>query len=226
MRRSVALLAAVVVVVTSGAPAFAAPKPKPSCRLIADPAGDTDSPTPDKALDAQLDITSADVATNKKDLTVVLRLASLTKDDPANPQGRVYEFDFTATEENFIVMGSLLPGGNSFTVFKSDTRFEEGKSGARAATGIGSATGVVDVAAKEVRITAPLTVFDPHANVRTGSLYYLSAWTYRANGMSAQRSLEQLSAEVTTSAGVGVDQAWGRKAYYRAGSPSCVRVGA
>jgi hypothetical protein len=225
MRRSLVLLATVAVA-AAGSPAFAAPpKAKPVCGLIRDAAGDTSSPMPDRNLDSQLDITSADVATDKKNVTVVLRLASLTAADPANPQGRVYEFDFTASEKNFIVLGNLLPGGNSFSVFISDTRFEEGKGGARAATGIGTATGVVDVAAKEVRMTAPLSVFDPHANLRAGTLYYLSAWTYRANGMSAQPALEQASAEVTTSFGIGVDQAWGRKAYYRAGAASCVRPG-
>lgn len=224
MRRT-AMLVASLAVLTAGSPAFAAPKPKPSCGLVKDAAGDTSSPAPDKALDAQLDITSADVATDSKNVTVVVRLSALTAADPANPQGRVYEFDFTAQEKNFIVMGSLLPGGNSFSVFISDTRFEEGKSGARAATGIGSATGVVDVAAKEVRMTAPLSVFDGYANLRGGTLYYLSAWTYRANGMSAQPALEQGSVEITSSLGIGVDQAWGRKSYYRAGNPSCVKPG-
>lgn len=225
MRRSLPLVAAVAAL-AAGAPAFAAPRPPGKvCGLVRDAAGDTSSPAPDKALDSQLDITSADVATDKKNVTVVLRLAALAAADPANPQGRVYEFDFTAAEKNFIVMGSLLPGGNSYSVFISDTRFEEGKGGARAATGIGSATGVVDVAAKELRITAPLSVFDPHANLRSGYLYHLSAWTYRANGMSAQPALEQATIEVTTSFGIGVDQAWGRKSYYKAGAASCVRPG-
>lgn len=224
MRRTALL--AVLAVAATGTPSFAAPpRPKPVCGLVRDASGDTRSPAPDRSLDAQLDVTSADVATDKKNVTVVLRLAALAAADPANPQGRVYEFDFTASEKNFIVMGSLLPGGNSFDVFISDTRFEEGQSGARAATGIGRATGVVDVAAKEVRMTAPLSVFDPHANLRAGTIYYLSAWTYRANGMSAQPALEQATIEVTSSLGVGVDEAWGRKAYYRAGSPSCVKPG-
>ena len=158
---------------------------------------------------------------------MVLRLASLTASDPSNPQGRIYEFDFTAFEKNFIVLGSLLPGGNDFNVFISDSRLEEGKSGARAATGIGSATGVVDVAAKEVRMTAPLSVFAPYADLHSGTLYYLAAFTYRANGMSAQPTSETLPVQVHVSGsfGIGVDEAWGRKAYYRNGGPSCVRVG-
>ncbi|HEV2890622.1 MAG TPA: hypothetical protein VGX28_09620 [Frankiaceae bacterium] len=225
MRRSLALLAAAALTATATPALAAPPKAKPVCGLVRDPAGDTSSPAPDRALDSQLDITSADVATDRKNVTVVLRLASLTAADPANPQGRVYEFDFTAAEKNFIVLGNLLPGGNSFNVFISDTRFEEGKGGARAATGIGQATGVVDVVAKEVRMTAPLSVFDPYANLRAGTLYYLSAWTYRANGMSAQPALEQASVEVTTAFGIGVDEAWGRKSYYRAGAASCVKPG-
>ncbi|HVF04120.1 MAG TPA: hypothetical protein VNA20_04715 [Frankiaceae bacterium] len=209
------------------APADAAP-PAKACRLVRDAVGDTDSPMPDADLDRQLDITSADVATGAKNLTVVLRLAALTAADPANPQGRVYEFDFTAVEKNFIVMGSLLPGGNSFSVFISETRLEENESGARAATGIGSAVGVVDVAKKEIRMTAPLSVFAPHAPIgRKTPLVHLAAFTYRANGYSAQPAHEMLPVEVeiTGDVGLGVDQAWGRMAYYRAGTPSCVRAG-
>lgn len=211
------------------APADAAPKPPAkSCRLVKDAAADTEALTPDESLDRQLDILSADVATNARDLTVVLRLAALTASDPANPQGRVYEFDFTAVEKNFIVMGSLLPGGNSFNVFISETRLEENESGARSATGIGSATGVVDVVKKEIRMTAPLSVFTPHAPIaRKTPLVHLAAFTYRANGYSAQPAHDALpvKAEVTGDVGLGADQAWGRMAYYRAGSPSCVRPG-
>ncbi len=227
MRRPL-LCALTLALLGTPAVAEAAPKkPAKACGLIRDSAGDTYSPVSDQGLDTQLDITSADIATDKKNVTVVLRLSALTAADPANPQGRIYEFDFTAAEKNFIVLGSLLPGGNDFGVYISESRLEEGKSGARAATGIGSATGVVDVAAKEVRMTAPLSVFDPYADLRSGTAYYLAAFTYRANGMSTQPSSETLpvQAQVTGSFGIGVDEAWGRKAYYRNGGPSCVRVG-
>lgn len=225
--RNAALAVAAAVTLAGPLPAFAGPPPATSCKLVKDDTGDTSSPAPDAALDAQLDITSADVATNTRNLTVVLRLANLADADPANPQGRVYEFDFTAREKNFIVMGALLPGGNTFGVYISDSRFEEGKSGARAATGIGEATGVVDPARKEVRMTAPLEVFAPHAALeRNVSLMHLVAFTYRANGYSLQSGQQvPVPVSITGDVGLGVDQAWGRKAYYRSQSKSCVRVG-
>jgi hypothetical protein len=221
-----ALLGSVLALgVTVAGPAAFAAAPKPVCKLVNDAKGDTASPAPDAALDSQLDIVSADVATDRRNLTVVLRLAALTQSDAGNPQGRIYEFDFTAAEKNFILMGSLLPGGNDFGVYTSDQRLAEGESGGRAATGIGTAFGVVDTAKKEVRITASLDVFAPYARLSPNTtIYNLAAFTYRANGLAA-RPPGQVPVNVTGSFGLGVDEAWGRRTYYRAGAPSCVRVG-
>jgi hypothetical protein len=218
-------LAVALAVVALPAPAFAKSS-APACKLVKDATGDTNSVSPDASLDAQLDITSADVGTNARYLTAVVRLANLSAADPANPQGRTYEFDFTAREKNFILMASLLPGGQSYGVFISDQRFEEGQSGGRAATGIGTATGVVDTKRKEIRITAALDVFAPYARLdKNVSLMHLVAFTYRANGYSAQTGQDvPQPVEVTGELGLGVDQAWGRKAYYRSQNPTCVRV--
>ena len=226
IRRALALTLAALACAPGAA--TAAPQ-KRACHLIADPTGDTSSVAPDASLDAQLDITSADVATGKKYLTAVVRLDQLAKDDPANPQGRIYEFDFTAQEKNFILMGALLPGGSSFEVYISDTRFEEGQPGARSATGIGAAMGFLDLEHKEVRITAPLSVFDPYVRLtKNVGLYALVAFTYRAHGYSFQGGGQDLPvpvpATVTTGAGVGVDEAWGHKTFYRSQWPSCVKV--
>lgn len=226
LRRVLALVLAALACAPGAA--TAAPR-RTSCKLITDDTGDTSSPAPDAALDAQLDITSADVATGSKYLTAVVRVDQLTNSDPANPQGRIYEFDFTAKEKNFILLGSLLPGGNTFEVYISDSRFEEGQGGARAATGIGEAMGFIDTKGKEIRITAPLSVFAPYAKLSRGvSLYAMVAFTYRAHGYSFQPgdqgSPVPVPVEVTTGVGLGVDQAWGHKAYYQAGTPSCVKV--
>jgi hypothetical protein len=227
MRLVAAVAAAAAALLALPVSAHASPSRPATCKLIKDATGDTGSPAPDGSLDAQLDITSADVATDNHFVTVVLRLDKLTAADPANPQGRIYEFDFTAKEKNFIVMGSLLPGGNDFEVFISDSRFEEGKSGARAATGIGKATGRVDTVHREVRISAPVSVFKNYAPMtRNTTIYYLVAFTYRANGLSYQGSGQGPSpVSVTGAFGLGVDEAWGHKAYYLAGNKSCVRPG-
>jgi hypothetical protein len=137
-------------------------------------------------------------------------------------QGRTYEFDFTAKERNFIFMGSLLTGGSSFDVFISDQRLEEGQSGGRAATGIGSAVGVVDTVHNELRMHAPVSIFEPYAPLRKGTaIYYLAAFTYRANGMASEQEGSPL--QTSLSGGLGVDQAWGRSASYRVGRRSCLK---
>lgn len=226
MRTRLAFAVTVAALLAGPVPAFAK-QPAQSCNLIKDDAGDTNSPTPDAALDSQLDIVSADVATNTKSMTAVIRLVNLADADPANPQGRTYEFDFSAHEKNFIVMGSLLPGGNTFDVYISDQRFEEGQSGGRAATGIGPAVGVVDVKRKEVRMTASLDVFSKYGGLaKNVTLNHLVAFTYRANGYSAQSGQQiPVPVSITGDVGLGVDQAWGRNAYYRSQNKSCVRVG-
>jgi hypothetical protein len=200
--------------------AWAAPS-APSCNLIKDPTGDTTSTTTND-VDRHLDITSADVAVTGNEVVVAVRLAHLGPADPSQPQGRTYEFDFTAKERNFIFMGSLLTGDNTFDVFISDQRLDEGKSGGRAGTGIGSAIGVVDPARKEVRMRAPISIFEPYAPLRKNTaLYYLSAFTYRANGMATNQ--EGSPVDLSLSGGLGVDEAWGRSAMYRVGRPSCLK---
>lgn len=204
--------------------ATASPKSSPTCQLIKDPTGDTNAPVPD-ASDSRLDITSADVAVGRDRVVVVVRVASLPAPDPSSSTGQSYEFDFTAKERNFIFSGSLLTGGSSFGVYISDSRLEEGKSGGRAATGIGSASGNVDPSRKEIRMVALRSVFDPYAKLTDGTnMYYLAAFTYRANGAATPAGEGAPPAGVAGSVGVGVDEAWGRSASYRAGRPSCLRA--
>lgn len=219
VRAAVAVgLAAVLVAPVS---ALATGSTAPSCHLIKDPVGDTSSTVPND-VDRQLDITSADIAVTGDQVVVAVRLDHLGAADPTQPQGRTYEFDFTAKERNFIFSGSLLTGGDSFKVFISDQRIEEGQSGGRAATGIGAAVGVVDTVHNELRMRAPLSVFAPYAPLREGTaLYYLAAFTYRANGMVAQ---QDGGPKISTAGGLGVDQAWGRSASYRVGRASCVKA--
>lgn len=196
----------------------------PACQLIKDAVGDTYAPAPSQD-DDRLDITSADVAVGPTDVVVVLRVKALTAPDPTSSRGQTYEFDFTAKERNFIVLGSLLTGGSSFGVYISDSRIEEGKPGARSATGIGPAKGTVDPGRREIRMVASRKIFDPYAPLTTGtSLYHLAAFTYSASGMTARPGGEAPPVEISGSGGLGVDEAWGRQASYRVGRASCVRA--
>jgi len=220
------LAAAAALLALAGAPAAQAAThpahPKPVCHLLTDPRGDTQSVGPDD--DTQLDIVGGDFAMSRSALTVVVRLPALTAEDLTEPAGRVYEYDFTANGKNFIAMASLLPGGSNFEAFISDQRIKPGKSGARAATGIGSMTGTLDLQAHEVRMSAPLTIFTPYASFNQTNVDHMAAFTYRAHGESLSGTPVGKVANVSSSVGAGVDSAWTNKSY-RPYAPSCVRVG-
>jgi hypothetical protein len=216
----VAAVAGLVAAAAAPTSAWAGPV-APSCHLVKDATGDTNSAVPND-VDRELDITSADVAVTGDEVLVAVRLEHLAAADPTQMQGRTYEFDFTAKERNFIFTGSLLTGDSTFDVFISDQRMEEGQSGGRAATGIGAAVGVVDTVHKELRMRAPVSMFEPYAPLLRGTaLYHLAAFTYRANGMATQ---QEGAPQASVSGGLGVDQAWGRSATYRVGRPSCLKT--
>jgi hypothetical protein len=193
-----------------------------SCHLVTDPSGDTESVGPDD--DSQLDILGGDFAMNRSTLTVVVKVTALTAEDITEPAGRIYEYDFTANGKNFIAMASLLPGGSEFQAFISDQRIEQGKSGARAATGIGTMTGTLDLQAHEVRMSAPLSVFTRYASFSQTNVDHFAAFTYRAHGESLSGTQVGKVVDVSGSTGITVDEAWSKKVY-RPYAPSCVKVG-
>src|SRR5262245_27463636 len=67
------------------------PKPKPVCNLVTDPAGDASllAGASGQGYDASLDIISADVASDGKTITAVVRVKTLAKpaNDTAAPLG-------------------------------------------------------------------------------------------------------------------------------------------
>ena len=210
-----------VAVLTAAVPAVAAPGGA-TCPLLRDDEGDvqklpgTDSVPDDR--DAQLDILSADVAVDSKQVTVVLRLRDLAAPDPTDPNGLSYEFDFTAKEQTFFVVAVLLTGGTDFRVYAQDRDVEQSGSSARSGTSVGAATGTLDLRRHEIRMTAPLTVFASKAQLTSGTaLYDLAAWTWRANGVYVTPA-EQFAAVAENA-----DDAIDKRVSYRVGQPSCFR---
>lgn len=187
------------------------PKPKPVCKLVVDDQGDASflgfAPN-----DANVDIVSADVASDAKTVTAVLRLASFSEMDPQAPLGRGYYVLFNAP-------GSEFPVYFNFQITPDLKRFTWG-SRETLATGSGSyvkkgdAVGVLDAAKKEIRISAPVSAVTAVANVKPGAkLTNLTANSTMVLGTSATGGL------VST-----VDQAESAKSYV-AGYPSCVVPG-
>jgi len=131
MTRVRALLVVCVSFLTVGplllpASAVTRPKPKPRppvCNLLTDPTDQTGSPA--------LDIVSADVATGRKSLTWVIRVANLSSTaDPTTRAGRQWTFTYTIGSKkitNTITDGPLGPtdrSGNSATVVVNPVKNE------------------------------------------------------------------------------------------------------
>ncbi len=200
-------LALLPVLLAAGAASAAAPKPV--CNLVTDAAGDgtgflfTDMDYLPN--DPNLDLVSGDVATKGRTITAVIRTAELALSDSASPTGRAYYANFTVGGTE-LFLSAALDGAGAATYsggYIDTTR-----------TSLGAVTGVVDVAKKEVRISAPVSLFAEQAKIKDG--VKITDLNLLAQRYVGDRSL----AGATPSA----DEAVGGKSY-AAGAPSCVTVG-
>lgn len=164
----------------SAAPAKRKPAPgKPPCNALVDPAADatgfvvTPGPVPN---DSNLDIVSGDLGADAKTITAVLRMTDLAASDSNAPTGRNYVILFTAGDKE-LYLGAALDSSGAGT-------FSAGYVATRR-TRLGDATGVVDTAKKEIRISAPLSVFADQAQLKPGmKLTDLNAYSQRFIGAS------------------------------------------
>jgi hypothetical protein len=207
LRPALAVLLATSVV--AGGAAMA--KPAPSCNLMLDDKGDAQflGAAPN---DANLDIVSADIASDAKTVTAVLRLAAFSEVDPQSPLGRGYYVLFNAAGSEFPIYFNMqiTPDVTSFRWGDLETL----------ATGNGSyvkkgdATGVIDAAKGEIHISVPVSDVKSIAKVAPGAkLSNVAANATAVLGTSVSGGL------VST-----VDDATSSKPYI-AGSPSCVKPG-
>jgi hypothetical protein len=208
--RSVLLVAALVATGIS-ASADAAVRRPPPCKTILDPEGDS-------AHGASLDIVSADIASDRKTVTAVIRLASISKTNPDAPTGQGYYFDFTAGGEAPIFLSyTITPTTESFNYGYVDTA-----TGGGLHRSIDAAKGVVDTAKKEIRISAPVGAWTTYGNPKVGSkITGITLSTYWVVGAYVPNPTNG------SSTGGGslqpADDASGKT--YVAGSPSCVVPG-
>lgn len=228
--RARAAVAATALVLTAGAGvATAAPKPKPKpvkpvCNLVVDEAGDANlSGVPGGTGD---DIVSADVASDGVTITGVVRTASLALNDPEWLNGRAYFAEFTApgSPDVLFLQARNYPTGVIYSYGYSGV---DPTSGINTSYTLGSATGVIDTAKKEVRISAPVKGFvdGAKAKLAKGSkLTALSARLFRQGGQGLVPSQTVAGTRVPVG-GVNVllDDAFGTS--YVVGTPSCVAVG-
>lgn len=207
--------------------ADAAPKPKPACQIITDAKGDTFAT---RAQDGQgvfgpqenaLDIVSADLASDGKVLTAVIRLASVSRAIVTSPQGFTTGIDFRIGAGTDVVRlaAVLVQGGDRFEV---STRPVDAVPNTPS-TFVGEVTGTVDTAKGEVRIHAPAAILAPFGGLKVGTKLLPND----AESATASRGVPAISrtpgAPMTTR-GPFADIAAGGKTI-AIGAPSCVVPG-
>lgn len=231
MKATVALLATSLLVGGAGIASAAPAKPKPAaaapvCNLVADPKGDAKyNGVPGAAGD---DIVSADVASDATTITGVLRLAGLSASDPNAPFGRGYFVLFSApsSADQLFVSARTYPQGTKFVYGYQGV---DPNSGINTSYTLGDATGVVDTAKGEIRISAPVKGLVDGAKAKLASgvtLKALAATSYRIVGQGFVPSQSPAPGAPRVPLGgflLPFDDAAGGK--YVMGAPSCVAVG-
>lgn len=133
--------------VASAAPAKKASTPV--CNQVTDDKGDAAVAT--VAADPNLDITSADIASNGKVVTAVIRLASYSDTDTTSPMGRTYYFGFNAPgADNQVYLSVGVDPALGATYDYGDL---EGNLYTSKASN--DATGSIDAAKGTLTVTAP-----------------------------------------------------------------------
>lgn len=204
VRPAVALAVGASLVLAGAAGAVT--KPKPVCNLVTDPAGDATgflvaSSTPMPS-DPNLDILSADVASDAKKLTAVIRVAALGNDS-TSPTGDIYYQNFSVNGTKYYL--EALVTGSTAEYSLGDF---SGTGGTR--HNLDDATGSLDMAGKAVHITVPAS----WVGLKLGKSVVTDFDTL------AQRYVDLVAAGITPTA----DEALSTKTY-KAGALSCVKPG-
>jgi hypothetical protein len=202
-----------VLLVGGALTAEAAPKKKaktvpPVCNLVQDAKGDAtqlyilgEGSVPNEPA---LDIVSADVASNGKQMTTAIRVDKLARNSNGSPYGNIWYVYFNVGGIDFFTQAQSPRIGDVFSV-----GYVSPDTGIRTALPDNTATGMVDLDKNEVRVTFNLAQLTPQATAKPGSkITGLRGLTNR----SAVRIVLQS------------DEAIGSKSYVE-GSPSCVAVG-
>ena len=228
MQVRLALVPVVALVAVTAPFAQAAPKAKPVCQTISDAKGDTfavrvqDSQGAYGPQEDGLDITSADLASDGKVVTAVVRIAALSRAVATSPQGITVGVDFSIGSSDSIVrLSAALVSGAA-------DRFEVSATAADAlpntpSTYVGEATGIVDAKAGEVRIHAPAKLLEPYGALKAGVKLIPS----EAQSATASRGVPPITTtpgQPMTTRGPFADVAAGGKTYV-VGTASCVKPG-
>jgi hypothetical protein len=203
-----------VCLLLAGGAAAAPAKPKPVCNLVQDAENDTflvraqDTAGAFGPQEDAMDIVSADLASDAKTLTGVIRVKDLAAATATSPGGVSYDINFTTPDiDSPVYIRAFVPGSGD-PVTDAGTR--ESVVVTSLATSLGEGTAVVDEAKNEVRFSFPLAHFTPAGGLKPGAkLTFGDVTTGRA--LNSGRAV---FADVATS-----DKT------YTVGAPSCVAPG-
>lgn len=164
-RPALAIAVGAAMIVTGTAQAKVKPKPpKPVCNLVTDGTGDAHVVGPDPSVDAW-DITSADIAADKKNITVVIRVKKLAKTAPTSaPTGMRWRFGFTAEDIPF----SFGAHTDATGAVSYDAAYTDPIKGGQLYGG--GVTGTFDTVKNEIHMTAPESLFASQATIKLGTV--------------------------------------------------------
>ena len=239
MNARLTLPIALVAALASAAAASAAPKGRAVCNLVKDARGDQQAttwngnPVEGEPWSSDFDIVSADVATDRTNMTAAIRLATLRNvtTDPTSPSAR-YSLMFVAGKQRFDLSATVGVDGASGSVSR-ETSFtgDENEVGASTAEGIGQLQVVVDEDRSEIRMTGPIEIFAPWVSLKPGARITglrVWSWTFAGNGGGARvYPVPGVDFGVVLGGGGGASSSTDRadsKATYVTGSRSCVTV--
>lgn len=196
--RPVLALALCAAVGASSGLAAAAPQVKPACHLVTDDSGDTGALTEQPGLD----VISADIASDAKHITAVIRLAGPPGGgNPEAVNGAQYKFRFTpAGADHAQYLGAFVPFVGEPIYFTGETQGNRSRTDDTFVTG--------SIKGNVVTITAPVAAF-------------------RRVAIAPGTKLRHLAVETTAQTGLVifvVDEAETRRTYLT-GSRSCVKPG-
>lgn len=224
MRRTLIGLATVGTVAALTAGGAGAAAPKISCKMMTDAAGDAAVQTLPTPANANDDVLSADIATNSKSITVVIRLKSLVERDPEWLTGRAYSVNFSlkssAYEEIFLA-ARTFPQGVQYSLGHRETLPPLNSSSNIYDY---AATGSINTAKGEIRITAPLSELAKLAKLPKGTVIKgASATAERLVGQGVVGS-QTVNGNRIPLGGFryAADSSEGSKPY-TLGAPSCVK---
>lgn len=206
-------------VATAAAPAAQAaapkPKPKPVCNLVVDATGDVSNKYQGVDVfpaDQGLDLVGADVATDGKNITALIRLAAAPGSATVYAKRYIAQFKVAGQANPMVLAAAITPTGNTFSFGYYGTT-TTGTGFNYSAT---AATGKID--GKDIYVTIPLSDVAAEANlgpIKPGA-------KFNAFSITANRRVPSYTG--VTGQVVVADDATG-KGPYLAGQASCIKVG-